>query len=263
MRDDKPNPDRGPKWRYALVLGLITLIYCVSFASVVIAFRMGVPPGDPLDFGDFATLQFSSVGIGLVLISLIAAAVALLGYDKLKSDLRKEVEASTSGRIHALEQELRGRAYAIYGLLLGALHLARTQADEEGDYLKEATFLSRKAYETLKNLEGTGKYMALNNLVYYSCLLGDESKADLLLQQARELRDVGQKYEDSAYISPYLLTFCRAVSTYGSDPKEIRQALSITEIVEKRSLTSLQKKEAADIAASLRAKLPEPSDGAR
>jgi hypothetical protein len=92
--------------------------------------------------------------------------------------------------------------------------------------------------------------MALINLVYYSCLHGDDLRRDELMIQAREVKKVGQQYANP----PALLTYCRAVLQYGSR-EDLHDALSVAKLTQEMELTERQKKEATFYVASLTDKL--------
>jgi hypothetical protein len=144
------------------------------------------------------------------------------------------------------------------GATIGNLHAKvdlDVQSDEDQTHLAEAVHHAQRGYERLKELPGNGKYMALNSIVYFSCLLRSQSKRDLLLTQGRELRDIGRKYEQLVYSAPYLLTFCRVALVYSSDLNELEQALGIAQDVLEARHTRLQEKEATYLVASLSAKI--------
>jgi hypothetical protein len=98
--------------------------------------------------------------------------------------------------------------------------------------------------------------MALNNLVYFSSLLQVNSRRTLLLKQARELKRMTDEKEDSAFLGPYLLTFCRAIWAFSSDHGELKEALGVAQdLSEDTRLTSFQRREAQHLKTSLRKKL--------
>lgn len=211
---------------------------------------------------DLATIFFGASSLALIIFSLLLAMAAIIEWQSLKRDVRKEIELADAAekRMTRLEKELKGRMHTVTGLVIGSLHsdpLAEQQDPRDKDYLGEAIYYSQKGYKILKEIEGNGKYMALNNMLYYSCLLGNESRRDVFLAQAREIKEISEKYEDSQYIAPYLMTFCRVVLTFGSDSDlaELKLARDRAESLLEMNLTSLQRKEAAMLAASLDRKL--------
>lgn len=177
----------------------------------------------------------------------------------------EDLESSMKKKNDEIEEELRGRATAVMGNLIGTLHSVPTeeeQSEEDKAYLAEAVYFSQQGYRKLEKLPGNGKYMALNNLVYYSTLLRLQSKRDELLGQARDLLAVGRKYDHLPYAAPYLMTYARAILVYSSDLTEHQQALGIIrEVLEKGGLTSLLEREARYIETSLSAKLGDGQAG--
>ena len=239
--------------------GIIFLwIGSAAFLSIVLSKKpdRGAIP----TLGDLATIFFGASSLALIIFSLLLAVAAIIEWQSLKTDIRKQIESAEAAekRVGRLEKDLRGRSLTIMGLMMGTLHsdpLAEKQDPRKKDYLAEAIYYCQKGYSALKDLEGNGKYMALNNILHYSCLLGVESRSDILLAQAKEIRDVGEKYEDSQYIAPYLMTYCRVALTYETNPEEIRKARAKADSLLEMNLTSLQRKEAAMIAASLAKKM--------
>lgn len=188
----------------------------------------------------------------MLLFSLLMGAVALLGWQTLKKEVRKDIESSTKARLELLEKEVQGRAAATIGFTLGELHSNPGQLNQEEhnrDYLAEAVSFSQKGYRFLKDLPGTSKYMALNNLIYYSCLYGaGVERRDYFLEQARVLKKVGQESD----AVPLLLTYCRVILQYSADLNETRDALSIAAgLLSRVDLTERQKREAAFYTTSL------------
>ena len=222
----------------------------------------------PPSSSDLATIFFGASSLALIIFSLLLAAAAIIEWQSLKADVKnvtdaaekslervRNLEEKVRGRLNSLEQEIRGRVDSVMGLMFGTLHsdpLKLEQQEEKKDYIAEAVYFCQNGYNKLKDLEGYGKYMALNNLVFFSCLLGREAKRDLYLEQARELRDVGRKFDAAAY----LLTYCRAALTYATEPAALKEALATAEeLTLEAKPTNLQKLEAAFYAASLRAKI--------
>lgn len=234
-----------------LVSSVIVALWAGSFFVVVAALKLGGPGGRSLaDLGDLATVLFGASSLALIIFSLLVAGVAISGWQSLKSDVRKEVEAATHQRIDTLEKEFRGRVFSIFGFMIGALHSNPNQLDqgENKDYLSEAVDHCRRAYNILKEIEGPAKFTALNNLVYYSCLSGEETSRDYLLEQAQVLKRLGQEknYPDA------LLTYSRVMLQYSSDIAALQDARSIANALLRASKVSeRQKKEAAFYVASL------------
>jgi len=242
-----------PRWLLILFFVCIMVaLLAVSFYAVMAALMLGTPAKMP-GLGDFAALLFGASSIALIIFSLLFAGVAVSGWQSLKNDVRQEVEAATFKRIEKLENEFRGKLFSIFGFMIGALHSNPTQLDqgENKDYLSEAVDHSRKAYNILEKSEGSAKYTALNNLVYYSCLSGEVTARDYLLEQAKVLKRVGQEKN----FSDYLLTYCRAMLQYSLKLEELQDASSIAAAMLQTNLSERQKKEATFYVASLTAKI--------
>ena len=169
---------------------------------------------------------------------------------KTRTDaIEKEMRDRTDG----IEMEIRGRTNAVMGAMIGTLHsrpYRDPQDEEEKDWIAEAIHHIRSGYEILRKLEGRGKYMALNNLVYFTCLLGDKADRDEMLTYGREMLRVGRQSGPS-YAAPYLMTYCRVALVYSSDRAELEQAKAIAQKLEETAFTKLQKREATFLVASL------------
>lgn len=247
--------------RIGLVWSLILFLLAGSFYLVMAALQMGLPAEALPGIGDMATLLFGASSIALIIFSLLFAAVAVMGWQSLKAEVQKDIEENTEEEVRELEKELRGRVLTAIGFSIGTLHSSpdRMEQDEHKDYLSEAVYFCRAGYNILKNSKGMAGAMALNNLVYYSCLYGEDAKSDFLLKKAQELKAIGQEYShpDS------LLTFCRVILQYSSDLGELKEAQSIARsLLDTAQLTPRQKKEATFYVASLATKLvASPSTG--
>lgn len=250
------------RWfQISLWASIIVLLWAASayIASEALSKKPN-PEALPPTVSELAIVLFAASALALIMFSLLITIVAIVEWQSLKNNAERELKLveSTEKRMTHLEKELKGRMHAVTGLVIGSLHsdpLSEKQDPRSKDYLAEALYYSQKGYKTLKEVEGNGKYMALNNVLYYSCLLGDESRRDTYLAQARELREISERYEDSQYIAPYLMTYCRVVLTFGADLDELRLARKKSELLLEMNLTRLQRKEAEMLAASLAKKL--------
>jgi hypothetical protein len=264
MIDIEPEPATGkrvPRWLLLLlVVSSVLALWAVAVYAVVAALALHTPTKSLPTLGDMATLLFGASSLALILFSLLIAVAAIVGWQTLKNEVRKEIEASTHQRIKTLEKELRGRVLTTIGFMIGALHSNPDQLeqDEHKDYLSEAVWYCQQGYDVLKDVRGRGKYMALNNLVYYSCLYGKELKGSSLLKEARILKEIGHKYNAPAL----LLTYCRVILQRGLDKKEFREAKLISTDLLNAELTERQKKEATFYVASFTTKLAAESKGA-
>ena len=119
-----------------------------------------------------------------------------------------------------LEYEVRGRALNILGYFRGEMSLDSTtlEAKDDGgkEGLAEAVQLCKQAYEYLKDLGEKEKYLALNNVVFYSCPLVDDSNRRQVVNDARLLRIAGELYG----ATNLLLTAGRAILRFGTDTTE-------------------------------------------
>ncbi len=256
-----------------------------SLAFLLFALSWRMPPKTTMpDVGDLMTIFFGVSSLALVAFSLLFAAAALVQWGQLQAEVRRftaageatlaKVDTATQTneeRVNALdakiqksneklEQELRGRVDAVMGAMIGTLHSkpdSDTQTPDDLNYIAEAIHHCEAGYARLEKLEGNGKYMALHNLVYFSCLANVQGANDDLLLKGRQLKDIGRQHKDKASSAPYLMTFCRVALLYSSDRSEIEQARGIAKSLERMKLTSLQAKEAAYLAASLEDKLQE------
>jgi len=179
-------------------------------------------------------------------------------FAELDADIKKKT-GQLEGKTNQLEEEIRGRVHAVMGNMIGALHSDPTkdeQSPEDQDFLAEAVYFSTRGYARLRDLPGNGKYVALNNVVYYSTLLRLQARREDLLRQARELLAVGGEYGHLPYSTPYLMTYARAILVYSSDRDEMRAAMgTVQEILAKGGLPNRLEREARYIEASLSANL--------
>jgi hypothetical protein len=242
---------------------------------------------------DLATLFSGASSLALIMFSLLLAFAAIIGWQSLRHDVETvkdraetileetqktnklsirraqrlqirlerrvtKLEGEMKTRNDEIEKELRGRVTAVMGLVIGTLHsdpTAKVQKEEDEPYLLEAIYHSSEAYEKLGQLPGNSKYHALNNLVYYSCLLGVKSGQDKLIEQGRDLRDIGRKYRGLA-AAPYLVTYARTVLAFSSDEDQIRDALgTIQQVRSMAGLSKLAEREAQVVEGSLSEKL--------
>jgi hypothetical protein len=270
--------------------GVIFLWMASGFLLAKVLSSRAPHPGATATVGDLAAIFFGASSLALIIFSLVVAVAALIQWQALKNDVQRVTEAAEATlakvvgatqqneeRVKSLEvkmqesfkavdTELRGRVDAVNGAMIGTLHsdpASPTQEEDDKAYISEAIHHCQRGYDRLKELPGNGKFMALNSLVYFSCLLGSQSKRDLLLEQGRQLRDVGRQHEHLPYAAPYLMSFCRVALVYSSDRDEIEQALAIGRNLLDTNLTNLQKKEATHLVASLATKLgglSDPSD---
>jgi hypothetical protein len=236
-------------------ISLIVLIWVLSLYVLLKALWLGVPPKVLPSQGEMATLLFGASSLALFLFSFAFAGFSVIGWQSLRRTVYDELEAIMLKRAEVLEKEVRGRVLAGLGMIIGVLHSNPDQweqADENKEYLPEAILYSREAYELFKDVEGNAKYMALNNLVYLSCLNDEDGNRAFLLNAARELYRVGLKLDSI----DFLLTYCRVILQFEADVHEMREAFLISsDLRARKELTPRQKREAEFHATALHQKL--------
>ncbi len=233
--------------------GDVILPQAIVFAAIVLG-----------GTGTFAIVAFS--GLDWFLPALIYGCTVYVAWMKfyirpecILDDASDEEEEYANERLQALERELlgkmdevtavkaltelEGRLFSGLGYVLGEASMKPGSSLEpiDRDRLEQAVSLCEKGYKILQNTGGAVEYMALNNLVYYSVILGEGTKHDALLAQARELIDVGLKHESANL----MLTACRALLQFSSDQDEREEAMGILrEIKEWDATTNREQKEA-------------------
>jgi hypothetical protein len=202
--------------------------------------------------GDLATILFGAASLALFVISIFLAFLAIFGWGAIEEVIRSE----TKEELKALTEELRGRTLAISGFLMGESSVSDDyRYVTNAERLKSAIHDCEQAYRRLQDVEGAGKYMALNNLLEYSCILGDRARRGFLLEGARQLKTAGEEHD----VPNLLLTSCRTVLTFGLDPKEIDQARTIVgDLITNPRLNPKEKRE-AEYLASLSPTPPKPT----
>jgi hypothetical protein len=244
-----------------IILGMsvVLALWALTLFLLRSALALQVPQGNPAS-GDLGTVLLGTSGIMLGVFTVLVGGLAIFGWQALKESTRKDVEASTNKRIGLLENELRGRALAAIGVaysLTSSISSERKEDEREeaarADLLVYVVEICERAYKLLKDLEGNGKYMALNNYVFLSCVLSSMRRTtgktrSFLLAKAGELKRVG--HEKSYW--PALLTYCRAILEFSDSAEEVThaQALAI-ELSQEGELTNSQKTEATAYVASL------------
>jgi hypothetical protein len=211
-----------------LFLGFFFLLDIAAWCLMRGVLPMRKPDGTPLGLVDQATILFGSATVALVVFSLVLAVVAVFGYETIKRSARQEIEESLKDRLAILEAEMRGRVLTTLGFVIGEISLTRDSLEAlDRDRMEDAIRNSEKGYELLHKVGGPAEYMALNNLVYYLSLMGDQSRGDFILEKAQLLRKAGQEHD-----APHLLlTYCKAVLEFGRDGEEKRAARRIAEAV--------------------------------
>jgi hypothetical protein len=275
-----PNKSRiqtAKDWLTVLFLGagfICLVLVAANMLSIVLS-RPVVSGHIAMTEAELTTILFGASSTGLILFSLLLAGAAIIDWRSLKREIETALERATeatrandervrsletivASRLLEIETELRGRVDAVMGAMIGTLHSkpdADLQDEEALDYISEAIYHIRAGYDRLKGSDVKGKYMALNNLVYFSCMMRAKEDQDETLQHGRELLEVGRQNRHLAYASPYLLTYCRVILVYSSNRDEIEQAAAIATNLQEKGLTKLQRREANYLVASLTSKL--------
>ena len=236
--------------------GIAALLWSIAIWITMDALGgKAIPPIRKATPGDFEALLFGSSSVALIFFSVVIGVIAFIGYDRLKKDTAAEVQAATRETTDKLEKELRGRVSSSIGLMLGIIHATPEEQTEEErlDYLAESVKHSEQAYAALKEIGIKAQYTALNNLIYYSCLLGKTHKQEYLLEKAEELRIFSQGNIPDPYVEG-LLTYCKAVADLSEDPAAIERAYRIGSGLLTEPLNDRQRIEATVYVASLKRK---------
>jgi hypothetical protein len=235
--------------KVATVLGLLVYAGVVFLVFAAARYVLASTPApvnakgqEVFNFADRISISLNALGLSLLVITLFVGALAVFGWDKLEKVIRRDVEDSLKARITALETLMEGRVVSMLGFAIGELSSEPDRMEATNrDRLSEAVQHCQRGYELLKE---AGKrrpmLMGLNNLVYYSSIYGERSKGRQLLEQARTLRDAGYELDRPRL----LLTYCRAVLRYSTDPKQREEAGRIVGELLSGQLSDQERKEA-------------------
>jgi len=139
------------------------------------------------------------------------------------------------------EKEFKGRLYSNLGYLVGERSTQPgSLVAKDQDLLAEAVGHCQKGWDYLKEIGGAPEFMALNNLVYYSTILNDTSKADFLLAQAYRLLEAGEQHAATHLI----LTGSFAIIRFSLVLEERRAAYSKILTLSQGPLSTAQREEA-------------------
>jgi hypothetical protein len=197
---------------------------------------------------DMATLLEGTASIALIIISIVAGILAVLGWRSLEERIVESVEKATTARLETLENELRGRAAAVMGYLIGESSLKDNALEVANKVrLQEALNYCETAYNMLKKVGGPAEFLPLNNLVFYHCLLGTPTRSEYLLESARKLRKRGEEHD-----APNLqLTYCRAILQLGGSETEYRDVRALISALGNHPRLTEKEKREAEFLASL------------
>lgn len=193
------------------------------------------------DWSDLATILFGSASIALTIFSILIALSAVIGWKAFQELMATEVSSvaekkvnekvdsfrqkfeETNEKMKKLELEMKGRALVTQGYILGQVSIPKGRLfpvdEKEKGRLAEAVGLSRQAYDMLQGISEPAEYMALNNLVVFSCALGLE-EGGAIVEQARKLLLMAVKKGNV----DLQLTGCRAILQYKPNPSEVERA---------------------------------------
>jgi hypothetical protein len=233
----------------------VVALLAAALYLVVRSLKTGVAKEGLPDLEGQATILFGASSLALIFFSFFVTLVGVFGWQTLVEHVRKQVESTTLDRVRELENEIRGRVLTLSGFIIGSSHSQPDrlyQTSEDTEHLATAVSLCRRGYGLLKNARGNVRYMALNNLIYYSCLC-DTIAPDYALEQAETLKRVGQEFD----IPDYTLTYCRVVLQYANDRAAIERAWRTARgLLDGTALqTPQQRKEATFYVTSLAARL--------
>lgn len=229
-----------------LTVSLLALTWLASFHLA--ATGMTALPEEVSGPADLAAILFGAAQVNLFILSILLGVFGIFGWRAVEGRIREAVKVATTKRLEGLENEARGRSFAILGYLIGESSVTPDflkPMNEER--LREAISYCERAYDLLKNTGLPAEFMTLNNLLGYSCVLRDRSRRGYLLDGARRLRAAAEEHD-----SPnLLLTYSRTFLEFGLDPKEIEEACSIVADIQSNSRLNEKQRREAEYLASL------------
>ena len=246
------NTESRMRWLwYVVAASLVIVLWSASLYLVHLTMRGGSQMGSAglstaSNVSTLATLLFGAASVALIIFSLGLAIAAIFGWQALQRVIRDNVEKVTNRKLRLLENELRGRALGIQGYLLAEQSMNSDLIVTEKGRMEEAVRLCEQAYGFLKEVGGPAQFMGMNNLIFYSCILDDQTRRGFLLRHARILRDAAEERR-----SPdLLLTACRAILQYGEDDiegkKEKERARGTLRMLAASAWTSEKEKKEAE-----------------
>lgn len=177
-------------------------------------------------------------GIRLEMFGNTAAGVVSSAYEKIDKEIITS-DTSDEGNLHLLE----GRMLSMLGYVLGetSIDSGNPLAVLDRDRLLKAVSLCERGYKVLKGVGGTSEFMALNNLVFYSCALDEEVRREFLLRQAKHLLNVGQEHNSLNL----MLTSCYAILKLSDDQRERDYAMHTLHAIQHYDRATEREKEEA------------------
>lgn len=217
---------REVTWEIVRILLSVSVVVWLWFHAVNAISYSDLAALVGLSLSDLSALLFGASSVALIAVSLIIAFLAILGWKTIQEIITQNVIAATDKKVRELEIETRGRVVAALGYMVGEMSTDpdTLEALAGSKYrLAEAIKLCEKGYNLLGKLDDdAGKYFALNNLLFFSCVDRERSRSrvDFLLGKACELLRVGQERD----VINLQLTACRVILRFSEDEEEVRRA---------------------------------------
>ncbi len=222
-------------WSIFSVPTTLSLILLIFSASIWIFSRAKIE-----DLGkEAAAAALSSAStFALFVVASLISIMALFGWHNLSSHIDSRVERISKES----KDELMGRFFTMTGHTMGELNLTEGFEAKDQDRMRTAVEFCRMGYEQLKDRSPGARLMALNNYTFYRALEKNPLYASRLLENARELREVGFEYR----VPSLLLTYCRVVVCYAernSPERDSAQGL-LANLIKEMPLEYQERKEA-------------------
>jgi len=237
-------------WHVLLIILVFVIIIYISLKSFHLAATSYAALPDIKDTWNLSAILFSSAQVSLFVISILIGLLTIVGWQAVERKIQENVEKATTERLAILEKEVRGRSFAILGYTIAEKSAPRDfskPTDEVEARLREAVQYCEQAYNFLKGTDLPAEYMALNNLLTYSCDLHDSQRRGYILECAHRLREAAEEHNSQNL----LLTYCRTILEFSLEPKEKGEACLIVNAIRERGGLGEKQKREADHLASL------------
>jgi hypothetical protein len=225
------------------VFSVLILIWLKSFHLAATSYAALPDIKGP---GDLSAILFGSAQVCLFVISIVIAFFAIFGFKYFEGKIREAVKKEIAKRIDKVERELRGRSYGVLGYTIGESSVKPDfSAPTDEARLIEAIQYCDQAYGFLKGTDLPAEFMALNNLLIYSCAMSNRPKSSrsrrgYILEGAYKIKEAAEEHDNQNL----LLTFCHTILEFSLEPREIEEACSILKvIIDKGSINEKQKGE--------------------
>jgi hypothetical protein len=230
------------------VVLVFSVIACVWIVSIYVA-RKGFANLPPLrGVWDLTAILFGAAQVSLFIFSILLGVLTFFGWQAVERKISDAVEKATKEQLATVDNEARGRSFAIMGYIIGENSVNEDfTAPTSEERLREAISYCNQAYNFLKGSGLSAEFLALNNLLGYSCALGDTERRGYLLECARRLRKAAEEHGSQNL----LLTYCRTILKFSLEPDEIKEACFMVEDIKSSSKLNKKQKREADYLASL------------